>query len=187
MNIFRSIDDVIIEEPLAVALGTFDGIHLGHRLILERTVKEARDTGLKSCCFTFSDIPRAVLNKQKGSHKIIKLSSDEEKLEKLEEIGFDYVVIIPFDKHIMDVSAENFVSDILVRRLNAKTVCCGFNYTYGKKASGDVDTLKRDGCEYGLKVIVQDAVYADGEVISSTSIRHLLETGDAETIRKMLG
>ncbi|MBQ3370758.1 MAG: FAD synthetase family protein [Mogibacterium sp.] len=189
MIIYHDIDEAPrMGAPLAIALGTFDGIHMGHRVILEDAVSEARRRGIRSACYCFSNIPKAFIQSRSGKphEKLIRLSSEKEKLDILREIGFDYVFSVPFDEKTMSMPAESFVRDTLIGKLNAKVICCGFNYTFGRKAEGNTTLLKEIASQYGVDVRVHDPVYYEGSLVSSTVIRALLKSGNEELAHKML-
>ena len=189
MTIFHSIDDVTTDSPLAIALGTFDGIHIGHRRILEDAVSEAKRLGIKSACYCFSNIPKEYLSRLSGKQpgSLRRLCAEDEKMEILRSIGLDYVFSVPFDERTMSVSAEEFVRDTLIQKLHARVICCGFNYTFGRCAQGTTDLLRQIAAEYGAEVRVQPPVYTEGHLVSSTAIRTLLNNGDLKMAHKMLG
>lgn len=189
MTVITSLDDIRIEDELVVALGTFDGIHIGHLQILEDAVSEAKKNCLKSACMTFSNHP---LNFIKGidygdAGSVRLLCSDEQKISILERIGFDYVINIPFDKNIMTMKPTDFISNILNAKLHARIVCCGFNYSFGDRAKGNVDTLRHEGAKYDIKINAHDAVKYDDIIVSSTAVRALVRDGNFELANKYLG
>ena len=130
---------------------------------------------MKAACYTFSNIPKDYLrNTGNGREKIIRISTEEEKFRALEKVGMDDVFSVPFDRKTMSVSAEEFVKETLAEKLNAGLLCCGFNYTFGRNAEGNADRLRLEAAKYGTREIVQDAVYVEGKIVSSTRIRELL-------------
>lgn len=190
MKIFNDLTDIShIETPLAIALGTFDGIHIGHRTILEGAAAEARHAGIQSGCYCFSNIPKEFLSSRAGENPngIFRLCSEDEKMELLNKIGFDFVFSVPFDEQTMSVSADFFVKNILIEKLNAKVICCGFNYTFGRNAEGNTARLTSIASQHGARVKVYDPVYLDGVLVSSTAIRNYIKSGDLTLAHRMLG
>ena len=162
----------------AVALGFFDGVHLGHRAV----IKGCEGMGLDTVALTFDKNPAGVL----GRNDPPKLTDNLRKAELLSEIGADDIIFADFES-IKDMSAEDFVTEILCKKLNARAVSCGYNYRFGKGGSGDTALLMRLCGKFGIKVNVIDAVTLNGEKISSSRIRELIAGGDTEKASHMLG
>lgn len=190
MQIIKNLNEIDrIEKKTAVALGNFDGIHLGHKAILEDAVACAKENNLLAACYTFANHPlNYFLEKSGRRNECIKLiCTEEEKLAMLEEMGFDIVINAPFNEEIMHMRAHDFIVGLLKEKFNASIVCCGFNYSFGVKAEGNVDMLRKEGSELGIEVRVHDAVSDGDTVISSTEIRKLISKGDMETLEFYLG
>ncbi len=189
MEIINSLDQLNIGYKTAVALGNFDGIHIGHREIFRAALDAAKEHDLKSLCFTFSNHPfNFILRRDDSDPDAVKLiCTEEEKKELIEDMGFDILVNVPFDEHIMTIQAHDFFEDIVQNRLNAGFVSVGFNYTYGARATGRPDTLRMECEAAGIGVGIHDAVIVDGEVVSSTLIREMIATGNMEMTAKLLG
>jgi riboflavin kinase/FMN adenylyltransferase len=189
MEIYKSIDKLNLNEKTSVALGNFDGIHIGHREIFRAALDAAKDRDLKSLCFTFSNHPfNFILRRDDGDPDAVKLiCTEEEKIALIEEMGFDILVNVPFDEKIMTMHAHDFFSGIVKDKLNAGYVSVGFNYTYGARAMGKPDTLRAECEAAGMGVSIHDAVIVDGEVVSSTLIREMISTGNMEMTAKLLG
>ena len=189
MRIITTPEDIRISERTAVALGNFDGIHIGHRVILEDAVRTASEKGLASLCYTFSNHPfNYILNREPDDPAALKfICSEEQKIRMIEDIGFDILVNIPFDDYTMKMRAMTFIGDVLDKGLNADTVCVGFNYTFGARAEGRTDMLIREGEARGIDVHVHDAVTIEGDIVSSTLIRERISKGDMEAVRLYLG
>ena len=184
MIIFNNLDDINNIEPTVVALGNFDGIHKGHQQIITRTVKEAEAAGLKSAVFTFSNHTSSIL---KNVPPVKNILYAEEKMRILEEMGVDYVFNIPFTEEILCMSPEAFIDRILVEKFNIREAYCGFNYSFGYKASGTPEVLMHEGLKRGLGIHVQEPYLIDGIVVSSTYIRQLIEDGRMEEATKFMG
>ena len=184
MIVFYNLEEIRDTEPVAVALGNFDGIHRGHQALIERAVSHAREKGIRSAVFTFSEHPRNVMAGQTVVRNII---YEDEKMELLEKAGVDYVFSLPFDHRMMTWSPEDFVDEILVKKFHAEAAICGFNFTYGHRALGTAETLKDAGSRKGFEVLVVPSVLVDGEVVSSTLIRQYIQEGDIRRASRLLG
>lgn len=166
----------------AIALGNFDGIHIAHKELILNMVEDAKETGLKPGILLFHTHTRLTLEGKSPSL----LTSKEQKIEILKDLGIEIIYSIEFDKNLMKLSPDEFIKKILIKKLNAKSICVGFDYRFGFKASGNVDVLKELGDRYGFKVIVIDPIYKDN-VVSSTRIRNLIREGKIEEANEMLG
>ena len=182
MKIFTSLEEIKLNRKTVVALGNFDGIHVGHRRILEDAVGTAHRNGMLAVCFTFSVHPKEVMD-----NGILLISTEADKMRMLEETGIDVVVNIPFDEKIMKTRPIDFIDGILIGTLNAGAVCCGFNYRFGDMASGDAEFLREYGEKRGMDVYVHAPVVKYGETVSSTAVRQLIEDGKMELCEKYLG
>ena len=189
MQIITSLDKLNLKKKTSVALGNFDGIHIGHREIFRAALDAAEEQGLDSLCFTFSNHPfNFILMRDDSDPDAVKLiCTEEEKVALIEALGFDILVNVPFDEYIMTMQAHDFFSGIVKDKLNAGYVSVGFNYTYGARAMGKPDTLRRECEEAGIGVSIHDAVVVDGDVVSSTLIREMIATGNMEMTAKLLG
>lgn len=189
MEIIRSLDQLDLEHKTAVALGNFDGIHIGHRVIFRAALDAAKENGLRSLCFTFSNHPfNFILRRDDGDPDAVKLiCTEEEKIALIEDMGFDILVNVPFDETIMTMQAHDFFEGIVKEKLNAGFVSVGFNYTYGARAMGRPDTLRAECEAAGIGLSVHDAVVVDGDVVSSTLIREMISTGNMEMTARLLG
>jgi riboflavin kinase / FMN adenylyltransferase len=168
-------------EPTAVALGYFDGLHIGHKKVIETTV-ELKNHGMVPTVFTFLHSPKAVLAGI-PEQSIITLN---EKKELLKRMGVEALYVVDFSK-ICKLSPDEFVRDILVEKLNAKTAVCGFNYHFGYGGCADAEDLKALCLKYGIKAKVIKPVLYQREPISSTRIKEALESKDISNAKNMLG
>ena len=189
MEIINSLDQLNLTYKTSVALGNFDGIHVGHREIFRAALDAAAEKDLKSLCFTFSNHPfNFILRREDSDPDAVKLiCTEDEKKALIEDMGFDILVNVPFDEHIMKMQAHDFFSDIVRDKLNAGYVSVGFNYTYGARATGRPDTIRSECEAAGIGVSIHDAVIVDGDVVSSTLIREMIATGNMEMTAKLLG
>lgn len=168
-------------QNMAVALGTFDGLHLGHRAILSRLKEEAKTEDLCTMVYTFSNLPQNLFGKDIGN-----LFSEAEKAEIFAKTGVDFLVMEEFNLEIADMPPEKFV-DFLADTLRAKVVVAGFNYSFGKGGVGNAKLLTEYGRKRGIRVVIQEPVLLDGQPISSTRIRNALLTGEMEEAERLLG
>lgn len=164
----------------AVALGNFDGMHIGHLAVLDKTAQLEKE-GLTATVMLFDEHS---LKGVRGEAPPM-IMTGEERLRFLEEKGIT-ATLINFSE-IRNLSPEAFVDEILIERLNAKAVVCGFNYRFGKNASGNADTLSGICNKKGIKCVIVSEVELDGIPVNSTSIRKAIENGDILTANKMLG
>ena len=188
MKIINSLENLNIEEKTSVALGNFDGVHIGHQKIMQNAL-DAVNGSMLSVCFTFSNHPfNFILDRDVSDPAAIKLiCSEEDKIRLIEDMGFDILVNVPFDENIMTMRAHDFFESILIRKLNAGFVSVGFNYTYGARAEGKTDMLKEECAAAGIDIHVEDAVKLDGKIVSSTLIREMIKEGNMEQTQRYLG
>lgn len=163
--------------PLACAIGNFDGVHIGHRKLIEAAVDYCRaHSGTKCAVFTFE-------SNTSGAPFIV---SHEEKLKIFAECGAEIAVTVPFDE-VRDMSCESFVSDVLVGTLNVACAFCGFNFRFGKMGAGNGETLAALMESHGRSAAILPPVNLDGEPVSSTRIRAALAEGDMALANSLLG
>ncbi len=167
--------------PCAAALGSFDGLHIGHMKVLESTLAFSEEHNLEPKIMLFDIHPREYIT----GEKIPKLLTDEETERILTDMGFG-ICRVKFAE-IRSLTAEEFFEKILIEDMNAKALCCGFNYSFGINGSGSGETLKNLCAESGIYCKVVDSVSADGETVSSSAIRSHIINGEVEKAAKMLG
>lgn len=165
-----------------VALGFFDGIHLGHQAVIKNTVKKAKLTGTIPTVFTFSQNPKDIIENK--SIKNIITQHQKEKI--LYDLGIELLYCIKFEE-IMNLSPVEFIEHILFNTLQAKYVFCGFNFHFGKNASADSNALANICKKYNIETHVIEAVKINGDTISSSKIRNSIINGDFKTASEMIG
>ena len=170
-------------EKTAVALGGFDGIHIGHQSIINRVVADAKEKGLTSVVYLFRNQPRGVI--QGGAAPSV--YSLEQRLALLEELGVDVVIAEWFTEDYRQVSPEAFVKDYLKDWLDARVVAAGFNYRFGSRGAGDMQMLKTLCQPLGIAVYEGESVSVDGELVSSTRIREHIKNGELTNANRCLG
>jgi len=168
-----------------LTVGTFDGVHRGHRLVLARLAERSRETGLASVLVTFSPHPLEIVNPAAAP---LLLTAGEEKTEVLVESKIDYAVVLPFTHALAAYNAEQFVDEVLLRRLGMSELLVGHDHGFGRGREGDVDMLRSLGAARGFGVDVVPPVPArDGRPVSSTSIRRSVAGGDLARAADGLG
>lgn len=167
-------------EKAVTALGFFDGVHLGHRQLLDTTVREARRRGIAPAVFTFSDDVRSV------KPGVGRLTDFESKLALIEQAGIELVYAADFPS-LSGFSPEAFVRDVLIASVGTELAVCGFNFRFGKGAAGDAERLTALMRECGRDAAVIPPAYLGDRVISSSAIRVAVESGDTELAAAMLG
>ena len=184
MKIIRSIADFDSSEKTIVTIGTFDGIHIGHKKILKNLITTAREEGKKSVLLTFFPHPRMVLQKDKT---ILLLNTLDEKSVLLEKMGLDFLIIHPFSKEFSRLTALEFVRDILVNKLNTSRLIIGYDHHFGKNREGNIHQLKEYSLLYDFKIEEIPAQDIDDVSVSSTKIRKALKEGNLKTANNYLG
>ena len=162
-------------------VGSYDGVHRGHKILLDEVISRARECGGESVVLTFEPHPRITLGQAEGLYL---LTSFDEKRALLEQLGVDYMVIIPFDKRFSQLSHEEFVNDYLVGRLNIKELVVGYNHRFGCNNEGDYNYLSQ---HRSLQVVEVPQYRFEGEKVSSTVIRKVLDTGNTSAAAQLLG
>ena len=167
-----------------IALGFFDGVHLGHGALLRRAAEEAQKRGCESAVFTFDRPPKEVIT----GIPCPLINSPEDRAELVRRLyGIDEMIMVPFDDEMRTTPWDRFVTDILVGRYGAVHLVAGHDHHFGHRNQGSPELLKEKCAELGLGCDIIPAVTLDGVTVSSTHIRKLLEEGDVETARAFLG
>jgi riboflavin kinase / FMN adenylyltransferase len=169
---------------VCLAIGVFDGAHLGHQQIIRQTVSDARQHDAASLVVTFDKHPNSVVAPDKVPPQIF---SRSQKLCAIEELGVDALLEIPFDKTFSEKSGEGFICELARDLGKIFSICVGADFVFGRKRSGNVSLLKTLGGEIGFQVHGHAAVELDGQLVSSTRIREAIRTGDLDAASQMLG
>jgi riboflavin kinase/FMN adenylyltransferase len=185
MRLYRTFASVPLPKngPRAVAIGVFDGLHIGHRAIVERARAAATSGGGTSLVFTFEPTPKEFFSPATAPPRLTRF---RERFEQLAALGIDELFCPPFAS-VHDISARDFVDELLGARLGANHVIVGGDFRYGAERRGTVADLRADGRKRGFAVTEVAPVYFGGERVSSTAIRQALKVGDLATARGMLG
>jgi riboflavin kinase/FMN adenylyltransferase len=185
MKVVREISDIRIDTGSALTVGSFDGVHLGHKSIFENLIAISEKQNLESVIITFDPHPRKVLGTADKNFKL--LTSLDEKIELFEQIGIDQILIITFTKEFAKLSYRQFVENILVEKLNVREMVIGYDHHFGKDREGGMDKLIELGKIHGFSVKQISPFTTNGKTISSSLIRQLLEEGEIEKANEFLG
>lgn len=171
--------------PLAIALGYFDGVHLGHQKVILTAKEYAKENGLKSAVMTFDPHPSVVLKKNGG--QVQNISTLKDKIQLIEKLGIDYLFIVHFTEDFASLHPQEFVDQFIIG-LNVKHVVAGFDYTYGRMGKGTMETLPFHSREMFTSYMVPKLTNGNGEEkVSSTLIRTLIKEGKTEQLHSLLG
>ncbi|HEX3250676.1 MAG TPA: bifunctional riboflavin kinase/FAD synthetase [Pyrinomonadaceae bacterium] len=184
MRLFHGTDNAAIQRPTVLTLGVFDGLHLGHQLIMQTVVDRARATGSVPTVITFDPHPRAVLHPESAPPL---LQTFDQKIEGFGVLGIEQTIVVHFTKEFSTIRAEDFLKDLVVDRLHAKEVYLGKGFAFGHNREGNIELLKRMGQELGFIAGEVPEVKMRGCRVSSSKIRQLLAAGQVNLARRMLG
>lgn len=181
MKVFYDIEEFNSAKPTALSLGKFDGLHLGHMLLMDELIA-AKSEGMSTAIFTF-DIPPKSLTTGEG---ISQINTEAEKLSLLEALGVDMVLVCPFTQEVMRMAPEDFITKIATN-INAKKIIVGSDFCFGYKKAGNTELLKRLSSKLGYELVVKDKLVIDSKEVSSSLIRELIIKGDLAKANKLLG
>jgi riboflavin kinase/FMN adenylyltransferase len=184
MRLFHGYDNAEIARPAVLTLGVFDGLHLGHQLIVGRVVERARAVGAVPTVVTFDPHPRAVLHPESAPPL---LQTFDQKVEAFGLLGVEQAIVVRFTREFAEVRAEEFLKDVVHERLQAKEVYLGRGFAFGRGREGDIGLLRRVSRELGFHADEVPEVRLRGQRISSSRIRELLAAGSVNLARRMLG
>ena len=182
MKCFYSFDTVIVDSPTAVTIGMFDGLHLGHLKVIDGCLSTSKTNKLKTCVITFSNHPADHFTGKRNEL----LMPMQEKIDAIENLGIDYLVIIPFDAYIVELPAKNFIQELLIGRLKAEKVVLGYDNHFGKNREGSISFINEHFGDV-LETIAIDVAKVDEVIVSSSQIKKYLSEGDITKANAMLG
>jgi riboflavin kinase/FMN adenylyltransferase len=184
MRLFHGTDNAEIQRPTVMTMGVFDGLHLGHQLIMSTVVERARATGAVPTVITFDPHPRVVLHPESAPPL---LQTFDQRIEALGLLGIEQTIVIRFTRAFSQTRAEEFLRDVVSDRLQAKEVYLGRGFAFGRNREGNIELLKRVSQQLGFRAEEVPEVRLRGQRISSTRIRELLLQGRVNLARRMLG
>jgi len=185
MRVYNNIDEFTAVNNAVVTIGTFDGVHLGHRKIISGIKELAESTGGETVILTFFPHPRMILHPEDESLKLI--TTIAEKAELMERIGVDHLIITPFSRDFSNQSAESYIRDVLVNKIGTKKIVIGYDHRFGKDRQGGFEDLQRLSPVYGFDVVEIPEQDINEVAISSTRIRNALLSGDIHLANAFLG
>ncbi len=186
MTTIIPLSEIQRDPQTVLTVGTFDGVHEGHRTIIDRVVKHARHLKCRSIVVTFDPHPREIIQPGRGSVQL--LTTTEERAELLDRLGVDIMLIIPFNRDFSLMTSEQFVRNIIYKRIGVREFVIGYDHRFGHDRQGSGETVKRLGQELGFSVEVVEAHEIAAITVSSTQVRKALkEQGDVELARRFLG
>lgn len=184
MRLFHGTDNAEIARPTVVTLGVFDGLHLGHQLIMQTVLERARAVGAVPTVITFEPHPRAVLHPESAPPL---LQTFDQKIEALGVLGIEQTIVIRFDKDFAQNRAGDFLRDVIADRLHAKEVYLGRGFAFGHEREGNIELLRTVSQSLGFFADEVAEVRLRGRRVSSSRIRELLQQGQVNVARRMLG
>lgn len=184
MRLFHGTDNAEIQRPTVLTLGVFDGLHLGHQLIMRTVVERARQTGAIPTVITFDPHPRAVLHPESAPPLLQTL---DQKVEGFGVLGIEQTIVIRFDQEFSQIRAEDFLSDVVKDRLHAKEVYLGCGFAFGHDREGNIELLKRVSAKLGFLADEVPEVQFRNQRVSSSKVRKLLLEGRVNFARRLLG
>jgi riboflavin kinase/FMN adenylyltransferase len=185
MDILGSIAELeSLRGPLFLAIGVFDGVHLGHQAVISAATSHARSANGTPGVMTFDPHPVKVLRPQHAPHL---LTATQHKIALIRDLGVEHLLVINFDKKFAATSPEEFVEELVMHSRPLREVCVGHEWSFGKDRRGNLDLLKRLGAQFDFSVVGVPPVLVNGEVVSSTAIRQAVEKGDFAKAAEMLG
>ena len=185
MKIYHDFTDFVKVPNAIVTIGTFDGVHQGHRAILSDMVNAAKSIDGETVVITFYPHPRQVLNIDSANLRFI--TSQEEKIKHLEEIGIDNLIIVNFTKEFSRVPSDVFIRDYVIEKINPAKIVIGYDHHFGNNRTGDFSLLQDLALQYNFEVQRIEAHDVENIAVSSTKIRHALQRGDVEHANMFLG
>lgn len=185
MKIYFELENIDPEiEETSIALGTFDGLHIGHMEIIEYMKEAAVEKGLKTFVYTFSNHPREILTPENVPSKIMDV---DEKVQIFTRADIDYLALVRFDEYQLGVEPEDFIKDVLIDKMNMRHLTVGYDYRFGKKARGDVKMLMDFAPIFGYTFEIVQPIMKNEVRVSSSLIRELLRNGQIEEANFYLG
>lgn len=186
MKVYKSFDEIEYDKNTVLTVGSFDGIHLGHRKILDRLLEIARDQKLRPVVLTLDPHPQIILQK-KNRNRLFLLTVISERIKLLRNYGIEHVLVIPFSYEFSQTSPDEFVRSYLSEKVGMKRMLIGYDHMFGKNREGNTDLLDKLGDELDFDIETIGPMHDNDEIISSTLIRKALADNDLDLANDMLG
>ena len=184
MKIYKNLDIKKIHNNAVIAIGNFDGLHLGHQKVLYQAKLRAEKENLKFGVITFEPIPNMFFNRNIIHHRV---NSLKQKIYYLKKIKLDFLIIIKFNKFFSSISADNFIKKILAKKIKSKYIFVSRNFRFGRKRFGDINTLKQFEKKFSYKIIITTPFKKNRKIISSSLIRKNITEGKVNAVKMLLG
>ena len=184
MLVYRNTDLLPLFRNAVLTIGTFDGVHTGHQLVISRMKKRAEEVNGETVIITFDPHPRTIV---RASDDIRLINTLDEKIELLSGLGIDHLVVIPFTEKFAQLSAEDYISQFLIRYFQPHTLIIGYDHRFGKGRSGNYQLLEQQSAIYHFHLMEIPVHLLDSISVSSTRIREAIGTGDMDTAWQLLG
>ncbi|MDR2511493.1 MAG: FAD synthetase family protein [Bacteroidales bacterium] len=187
MEILTDIEDVPPIRKSAVAVGVFDGVHRAHAAILEKLIETAKQINGSSVVVTFDPHPMKIVSEERYGYDFFLLNTLEEKIEHIRKYNIDYLLVVKFNEQFAETNYEEFTKDILMAQLNVDTLVMGYNHSIGNEREGNIESMQMMAEKYGLKIKVLPQIMYEHEIVSSTTIRNALLSGEVSLANALLG
>ncbi|MFN0274578.1 MAG: bifunctional riboflavin kinase/FAD synthetase [Chitinophagales bacterium] len=184
MQVFRELQNIKQFRNSVITIGTFDGVHKGHREIINKIISSAKEVNGESVIITFYPHPRNIIQPQQPVYYLTTL---EEKLSLLEKLGVDNVIVVPFSREFSEMEAEDFAEDFLIKKFNPKIIVFGYDHKFGRNRKGDIHLLKQIAAKDHVQVEEISEQTINNITISSTQIRTCLKEGNIADANALLG
>jgi len=185
MQILHSISDLSrLPGPLFLAIGVFDGVHLGHQAVISTSAEHAQAANGTPVVVTFDPHPEKILRPEGAPHL---LTATQHKIALIRDLGVEHLLIITFDKQFAATEPEDFVQQLVKHSKPLREICVGHKWSFGKNRRGNLELLKKLGAEFDFNVVGIPPVTVNGELVSSTAIRQAIEVGDLRKAAALLG
>jgi riboflavin kinase/FMN adenylyltransferase len=183
MEVFTDINNIQLKQSV-ICVGTFDGLHQGHKVVIDKTIAQAKKLNAKSLVFTFWPHPHEVIFPEK---QVYYLNTFQEKIDLFSELGIDYLVLYPFNKEFANKTSKEFIKDFLVDKLKMKFFVIGYDHQFGKEREGKYEKMITCAKEHGFGIERVEQQAISEEFVSSTKIRKLIKGGEIELANSLLG
>ena len=184
LEVYKSINEFFSEDPIVLTIGTFDGVHAGHRAVIDVLSQKAEEIGGKTALLTFHPHPRVILHPD--NHGLKLLNTIEERMELLEGAGLDFLIIEEFNLELSRLTPLEYVKNLLAEGIKPSIVVIGDDHRFGRNREGDFNALEEMGKMFGFEVIALDAEYVNDIRVSSTKIRQAIYQGDMQIASEFL-